>query len=55
MKRLIIGVGITVGLMLFAAVVYLAVTDFSRYRANLELAVNEATGRELRIAGDFQP
>ena len=40
---------------LFAAILYLALTDFSRYRTDIEIAITEATGREFRIAGDFTP
>lgn len=55
LTRVLIGVGIAVGLALCATVVFLAVIGFSRYRTNLEAAVSEATGRDLRIAGNFQP
>lgn len=55
MKRILLGVGIFLGVAAFALVLYLALTDFGRYRSNIETAVTEATGREFRIAGEFKP
>ena len=46
---------IVFGVATFALVLYLALTDFSRYRSNIESAISEATGREFRIDGEFKP
>jgi uncharacterized protein involved in outer membrane biogenesis len=44
-----------IGLGLIALIMYLALTDFSRYRSDIESVVTEVTGREFRIDGEFSP
>jgi uncharacterized protein involved in outer membrane biogenesis len=38
---------------LLALILYLSFADLSNYRSNIESAVTEATGRDFRIAGEF--
>ena len=39
----------------FALLVTLAVTDFSRYLGDFTDAISDATGREFKIEGEFNP
>ena len=55
MKRALIGIAATLALAIIALALYLTITDFSEYRTDIEEAVTEATGRELRIDGEFRP
>lgn len=55
LKRALIGIAATLALVIVALALYLALTDFSGYRTDIEEAVTEATGRELRIDGEFRP
>jgi len=55
LKRLLIGAGVLLGLTLLVLVLFLALTDFSRYRSEIEVAITDATGREFKIAGEFKP
>ena len=55
MKRALIGIAATITLVIVAIALYLTLTDFSEYRTDIEEAVTEATGRELRINGEFRP
>jgi uncharacterized protein involved in outer membrane biogenesis len=52
-KRALTGIAITLAIILIVPALYLALTDFSEYRTNIEEAVTEATGREFRIDGEF--
>ena len=45
---------ITVAAILVIGVLLLSVVDFSRFQPDVEAAVQEATGREFRINGDFR-
>ena len=45
---------IIVATILVIGVLLLSVMDFSRFQPNIEAAVQEATGREFRINGDFR-
>lgn len=55
LKRALIGIAATLALVIVALALYLTLTDFSGYRTDIEEAVTEATGRELRIDGEFRP
>jgi uncharacterized protein involved in outer membrane biogenesis len=55
LKRILLGASIFFGVAAFALALFLALTDFGRYRSNIETAVSEATGREFRIDGEFKP
>jgi AsmA protein len=45
---------ITVVAILVIGIVVLSLMDFSRYQPQIETAVQEATGRDVRINGDFR-
>jgi uncharacterized protein involved in outer membrane biogenesis len=53
MKRALIGTGIVIALVIVGVALWLTLTDFSKYRPNIEEAFAEATGRDLTIGGDF--
>jgi len=53
MKRALTGIAIALAIIVIVPALYLALTDFSEYRTDLEEAVTEATGREFRIDGQF--
>lgn len=53
MRRIIIGIAIAVVVLIGAALLYLTFGDFSRFRPNVETALSESLGREVRIGGDF--
>lgn len=46
--------GAVIGAIVVIAVLFLSLTDFSKYKPDIEAAVTEATGREFRINGDLQ-
>lgn len=45
---------ITVAVLLALGILLLSVIDFSRFQPDIEAVVQEATGREFRINGDFR-
>ena len=53
MKRAIIGIVSFLAIAAIGLFLYLSLTDFSEYRADIEKAVAEATGREFSIGGEF--
>jgi AsmA protein len=55
MKRVLLVAGGLLIVGLAAVVLYLAFADLGRFRPLVETAVKDATGRELRIAGEFRP
>jgi len=55
LKRFLIGLSVFLCVAVFALLVYLAVTDFSRYRGDFTAAISDATGREFKIEGEFNP
>jgi AsmA protein len=52
--RVVIRTGLVLAAVLLALILYLSFADLSSYRSNIETAVTEATGREFRIAGEFE-
>ena len=54
MVRIVIRTGLALAAILLALVLYLNFADLSSYRSYIETAVTEATGREFRIAGEFE-
>jgi hypothetical protein len=57
-RKILVGLAIVVGALLLAviaAVLYLHFGDLGRHRGALEQLASDAIGRELRIAGAFEP
>ena len=54
MKRALIGIGITIAVIVGGIGLWLTLTDFSKYRPNIEESVTKATGRAFVIDGDFE-
>ena len=52
--RVVIRTGLVLATVLLALILYLSFADLSGYRSNIEAAVTEATGREFRVAGEFE-
>jgi uncharacterized protein involved in outer membrane biogenesis len=53
-KRALIGIGIAIAVIVVGIGLWLTLTDFSKYRPDIEEAVTEATGRALVIEGKFE-
>ena len=53
MKRALIGIASVLAIIVAAIVLWLTLTDFSKYKTDIEEAVTAATGRPLSIDGDF--
>lgn len=54
MKRLLIGVGAALAILVIAVSLYLSFGDFSTYRPRIEAGLSEALGREVRIGGPLE-
>jgi AsmA protein len=52
-KRALIGIATVLAIIVMAIALWLTLTDFSKYKMDIEQAVTEATGRPLSIDGDF--
>ena len=52
--RIVVRTGLVLAAVLLALILYLSFADLGSYRSNIETAVTEATGREFRIAGEFE-
>ncbi len=49
--RIVVRTGLVLTAVLLALILYLGFADLSSYRSNIETAVTEATGRELKAGG----
>ena len=52
--RILIGVGGLLLVLIGGVAIYIATLDLSRYRAEIEAAAQEQTGRALTIAGTLE-
>jgi uncharacterized protein involved in outer membrane biogenesis len=53
-KRALIGIGITIAVIVVGIGLWLTLTDFSKYRPDIEESVTKATGRAFVIDGDLE-
>lgn len=53
MRNALIGIVTVIAVIVIIIAFFLTFTDFSEYRTDIEEAVKEATGRDLRIEGEF--